>query len=295
MKSTVIIIFSLLIAFQLAAQQSRIQQLENELQVAFSKLQKARTNEARDSIAAQIETKMETVLALDSAYYYPFDSLKYVGKILSNDGLVRVYTWNFQYLKKTVNCYKYFGFIQHLKPKNNNVVTYRLHDKASLSSTNEQSEFTASNWYGALYYDIVDVGSRRNPVYTLIGWDGNNMFTTKKMVDVLQFTESGEPKFGAPVFDTPAGILKRMIFEYSYKARMMLRYDERLQMIVFDHLSPSEPKYKGQYQYYGPDFSYDGIRFEKDRWLYVADIDVRNPKDDSPPPDIQRITPVDDN
>ena len=44
---------------------------------------------------------------------------------------------------------------------------------------------------------------------------------------------------------------------------MMLRYDDKLKMIVFDHLSPSKPSYEGKYQYYGPDFSYDGLIFEK--------------------------------
>lgn len=297
MKSLVIIIFSFVFVFQVVAQKSQtrqLQQLENSLQVDFYELQKARTNQERDSIAARIVKKMETALAFDSAYYYPFDSLKYVGKIISDDGLVRVYTWNFQYLRKTINCYKYYGFVQHVESNSGEIATYRLHDKASLYYNAAQSEFTASNWYGALYYDIVDAGNRRNPIYTLIGWDGNDMFTTIKMIDVLQFAENGEPKFGAPVFETRKGIMKRIVFEYSYRARMMLRYDERLKMIVFDHLSPSEPKYKGHYQYYGPDFSYDGIRFEKDRWVYVADIDVRNPKDDTPPRDIQRITPVDD-
>jgi len=47
-------------------------------------------------------------------------------------------------------------------------------------------------------------------------------------------------------------------------------------MIVFDHLSPSRPEFKDMHQYYGPDFSYDGLRFESGQWVLVKDLDLRN-------------------
>ena len=49
-----------------------------------------------------------------------------------------------------------------------------------------------------------------------------------------------------------------------------------MKMIMFDHLSPSRPSYTGNYEYYGPDFSYDGFRFEKDAWVLTEQIDMRN-------------------
>jgi len=49
-------------------------------------------------------------------------------------------------------------------------------------------------------------------------------------------------------------------------------------MIVFDHLSPSKPSLVGVYEFYGPDFSYDGYKFEKGMLELYPDIDIRNIK-----------------
>ena len=58
---------------------------------------------------------------------------------------------------------------------------------------------------------------------------------------------------------------------------MGLKYDERFKMIVFDHLSPIRPELAGDYKFYGPDFSYDGYKFENGFWVYMPDLDVTNP------------------
>jgi hypothetical protein len=47
-------------------------------------------------------------------------------------------------------------------------------------------------------------------------------------------------------------------------------------MIVFDHLSPANESYTGNYQYYGPDLSFDALRFENGIWELKENIDVRN-------------------
>ncbi|MBL7915546.1 MAG: hypothetical protein JNL49_10925, partial [Bacteroidia bacterium] len=55
-----------------------------------------------------------------------------------------------------------------------------------------------------------------------------------------------------------------------------LRYEEKKKMFVFDHLSPASPSAKGQFRYYGPDFTYDGYRFKKGLWYYKSNLDMRN-------------------
>ena len=57
---------------------------------------------------------------------------------------------------------------------------------------------------------------------------------------------------------------------------MSLKYNNELKMIVFDHLSPFESRYQGVYQFYGPDFSYDGLEFNKGIWRLISDVDARN-------------------
>jgi hypothetical protein len=47
-------------------------------------------------------------------------------------------------------------------------------------------------------------------------------------------------------------------------------------LIVFDHLSPPDPKLKNQHDTYGPDLSYDGYKLKNGRWEYVDNLDMRN-------------------
>lgn len=46
-------------------------------------------------------------------------------------------------------------------------------------------------------------------------------------------------------------------------------------MIIFDHLSPASKAMEGQYQYYGPDFTYDGFVFEDGKWNLYSNLDLR--------------------
>jgi hypothetical protein len=57
---------------------------------------------------------------------------------------------------------------------------------------------------------------------------------------------------------------------------MSLRYDPQKKMIVFDHLSPTKPSLEGQYEFYGPDFTYDGLKFEKGVWEHYQNIEITN-------------------
>ncbi|MFO8020837.1 MAG: hypothetical protein R6U65_00110, partial [Perlabentimonas sp.] len=61
----------------------------------------------------------------------------------------------------------------------------------------------------------------------------------------------------------------------------------RQEMIVFNHLTPLQPNFTGNFQYYVPDLSFDGFRFEENQWVYTPDIDIRNPKRGSRPTPVE--------
>jgi len=92
-------------------------------------------------------------------------------------------------------------------------------------------------------------------------------------------------KLGIPhyVIDETQEFEKKVInyftSEYQAGRTVLLRYDPENDMIVFDHLSPPNPELEGQFQFYGPDFTFDGLRFKDGKWEYVKNVDVRNPKD----------------
>jgi hypothetical protein len=246
--------------------EKRISQLASQLiEVRFDDTKVAQLNE-------QLIKEFEQVLKKEDSFKYPFDSIHSLGKVVSDDGLVRIFTW---YAIRADGSHMHSGFIQYFNKSENLVLLYPLIDKSDEMTDVETATFSNENWFGATYYEIIDSKSSFGQLYVLLGWDGNNIYSNKKVVESLFFTESGRPKFGKTVFVFGKIKTKRIIFEYSRMATMLLKYDSKLKMIVMDHLAPSKPIYQGQSQYYGPDLSYDALKFEDDFWVYSPDFDYK--------------------
>ena len=49
-------------------------------------------------------------------------------------------------------------------------------------------------------------------------------------------------------------------------------------MIVFDRLTPMDPKLEGQYEFYVPETNiFDGFVFYNGKWVFIKEVDARNP------------------
>ena len=73
---------------------------------------------------------------------------------------------------------------------------------------------------------------------------------------------------------------KRIIFQYTRQASMLLKYVPEQDLIVFDHLSPPDDKSKKNPETFGPDLSYDGYKLVNGRWKYEDNLDMRNVPDE---------------
>ena len=71
---------------------------------------------------------------------------------------------------------------------------------------------------------------------------------------------------------------KRVMFEYNAKTTMTLRYNTAVSAIVFDHLAPKEDYLENQFQFYGPDLSYDAFILRRGKWNFEEEVDVQNPR-----------------
>ena len=129
----------------------------------------------------------------------------------------------------------------------------------------------AKNWYGALYYKILPIEYNGKTDYTLLGWDGGTSESNFKIIDVLTFS-GNNVKLGSPVFIKKKEVLKRVVFEYSDKSSMSLKYEDKYDRIVFDHLSPESPSLAGVYSFYVPDFSYDAYIWDNESWVLNEDV-----------------------
>jgi hypothetical protein len=254
-------------------------QYESTIKNLFQQIIDSDDDSVKVSNNEMIKKHFLKVLNIEGSFKHPFDSLKNIGKLVSPDEEFRIYNWNLHYEDGS---FEYFGFIQKYSKEIKSYVVYELFDQSATIENPEDHLGDHRDWFGALYYQIILVKDGRTKYYTLLGWDGNNDYSNKKIIDVLYFTRSDKPKFGKGIFKIDKFKKKRVIFEYSYLASMALRFNDKMNMIVYDHLAPSNPNLKGQYQYYGPDFSYDGLYFKNGKWTEKIDIDVRNPKAKSP-------------
>jgi len=240
----------------------------------FKQLMESRDDSIKLKINGNIIRLFERTLSQPSSFLEPFDSLKNVSHLYSDNKTIRLFTWDIPLADGT---FQYFGFIQ-IRKDNNSINLIRLNDNSKEIGKPENMSLGVEKWYGAVYYKFITKKTNGKMLYTLLGWHGKDNLTTQKAIDVLQINDAGKPIFGAPVFVLNNKTVYRVLFEYSADVVMSLKYDEQKKMIVFEHLSPSESHLKGQYQFYGPDFSIDAFKFSKGKWILKEDIDARNAK-----------------
>lgn len=230
----------------------------------------------RRAYCALFNPLINDLLKEQITFSYPFDSLKVLSKLKSPDGKLRVYTWFLQ--NRSSGSYEYYGILQRINPQSGAFVSIGLMEQKHPTDFAEINVFEAKEWYGAVYYDIVERRVKKQTYYFLFGWHGVDRSSTRKLIDVVSFDQWDNLDFGAPLFTGQPNVKvkHRVVFEFNANAVMLLRFDKSKKMIVFDHLSPSHPSLKGQFSSYGPDFTYDGYFFKKGKWIYKSNLDLKN-------------------
>ncbi|MDR0871858.1 MAG: hypothetical protein LBN27_00115 [Prevotellaceae bacterium] len=255
----------LLLALPLSAK--TLPESETHLSSLFEALKTMPEKEECMNIHKQIETELIAALQNDSSFNYPFASLLFLGKIYSDDNLLRIYSWNVPFADGTF----FYGCIIQQKDK---IHLLKIKETACKPPINKQ--ISQDNWYGALYFRAIPTVYKKKTYYTLLGWAGNDDLTNVKLIDALSFDEMGKMQFGMPVFDMGKTTQHRVLFEYGDQYTMSLDYDKRKRQIIFDRLAPSSPKYEGLYTYYGPSFIYDAFQLKRKEWQFKEDVDARN-------------------
>ncbi|TFF35507.1 hypothetical protein [Mucilaginibacter psychrotolerans] len=218
-----------------------------------------------------------SALKISNSFNYGFDSLKSVSIINAPDNRFRVISWH---IMNQDGSYRFYGTIQMNSDK---LLMYPLEDYSPLLKNPEDSITDNRKWFGAQYYKIVKVNAA-TPYYVMLGWKGNTIRSNKKVIEIISFDRENKPILGLSVLDGNDKVRKRVVFEYTRQASMLLRYVTEQHLIVFDHLSPPDPKMKDRPDTFGPDLTYDGYQLKDGRWRYVDNLDMRNipqPEDDT--------------
>ena len=273
-KFNILTLFTLLAV--IASGQIDLEKEELKLNEELLNFRTEFTAAGMDKANISFASKMKDFLLIDGAYNYTFKHLETVAVLDSPDGKIRIVNWNIEYPDFS---YSFGGFVLH--KKNKKVSIFELNDAFDPYQSKPNGIVNETNWYGALYYKIIPFLNGKNTEYMLLGWDGGTTGSNFKILDVLS-VEKKHIYFGSPVFSTNGEISKRIVFEYSDRANMTMRYEEKYGRIVMDHLSPEAPSMEGVYSYYVPDFSYDAYIFDGRFWKLKEDIiAVNNPQEEN--------------
>tara|TARA_B100000902_G_scaffold175658_1_gene169426 strand:+ start:39609 stop:40487 length:879 start_codon:yes stop_codon:yes gene_type:complete len=216
---------------------------------------------------------LKEVLEYERSFNYPFDSLKTISIKKSSDNNLRIFTW---ILKKDNGSYDYFGFIHYKNRSKKRYEVFTLNDNSENIRRPENEQLDNDNWYGALYYDIIYIKKKGRKYYTLLGWDGNNDVSTKKIIDVMYISGKSKIKFGASIFKSGKNTTKRFIIEYNATSTISVNYNKEDKKILFDNLIPMRKDLQGLYEYYVPDGTYNALEYKNGKWILKDNVTANN-------------------
>lgn len=243
-------------------------------------------------------TLVRTLRAKHS-FHYAFDSLGTVSVLYAPDSSFRIFSWQ---LAKDLSYYRYKGAIQYNTPDGSLRLT-PLFDASPFTDQPCDSVRDATQWIGAVYYNILLNTHQGKKYYTLLGYDENDEVTTRKWMEVLTFNALGQPIFGGLFFEylpdekKPPVPTHRFLLEYKKGAGARLNYDPDLKLVTFAALV-SEKGNPAVHATLVPEGGFEGFRWQNGRWVHVAlvaELDpnpqINPPKETTPNPQAIPATP----
>ncbi|GIK70351.1 MAG: hypothetical protein HND27_08125 [Bacteroidetes bacterium] len=267
-----VLFFCVFCPFVLFSQETPNTQSLIELQQLSHQILKEGTDPEKDSLNVVFKNNIQSILTNAKFFSYPFDELKTIARFTSTDKQVRIFNWHIPYSDGT---FSYHAFVVKKNNTENKVEVFELTDNKTNLKNIENSTLKNTQWFGAHYYNLIEVKNGKQTYYTLLGWDGNNLLTNRKVIEVLYFNNNNELLLGASIFKSKQKPQKRYLFEYADEANFTLNYNEKERCIIFDHLSPISSGLKDVKAYHVPDGSFDAFKLEKGKWIFISDYDAR--------------------
>ncbi|MDB5191221.1 MAG: hypothetical protein JWQ96_784 [Segetibacter sp.] len=206
------------------------------------------------------------------SFDYTFDSLQTISKIYAPDSSFRIFSWQWS---RDDNYHRQRGAIQ-VKTQDGSLKLFPLLDISDFTNAPQDSVRTTQNWIGAIYYGIIMKTYNDKKYYTLLGFDENNLRSTKKWIEVLTFDQAGRPVFGGPYFSVQDGKMNakkqaRFVLEYKKEGKARMNYDPEFDMIVYDHLESETNENDKKYTLV-PDGDYQGFKWNNGQWTFIDKV-----------------------
>ncbi|MDL2251321.1 hypothetical protein LJC12_00545 [Odoribacter sp. OttesenSCG-928-J03] len=209
--------------------------------------------QSNDSMRLVLSDKMVEYLEQMQAGSYDTDkSVKYLGYKKSPDADVELFSWS-------VPVHAENAYYSLFKFKDNR--NFLL--KSVPGVNNHAPSF--------LFFDILPFKSKGEDYYVLFGWNSKKNMDMKAIY-IATFDDRSGIDFSAQLLTKGNLKSSSYTFQYAKESNLMLRHDKKGKRIIFDHLSPSEPRYEGLYGMYGPDGTYDAFLLKQGKWELTEDI-----------------------
>lgn len=270
-----LIIFLLIGNFSFAqisgSERNTLQKKEDSLKIFSLQIIQGRTASDRFTADSQFTKMFVRALKIKNSFYYPFDSLLTISKLVPEDSSFKIFTW-----QMVVNDYviRQHGAIQ-MKTADGSLRLFPLIDKSGVTVNAADTVGNNFGWIGAVYYKLIEKHAFGKDFYTLLGYDENNINSNKKIIEILTFN-NGEPIFGGSYFSfQDNSVIKkyraRYIMEYKKNASPRLTYDPDQDMIIYEHLISESGEPQKKYTYI-PDGDYEGLTWRDGKWVHIQKV-----------------------
>ncbi|MEO9020510.1 MAG: hypothetical protein ABI237_15760 [Ginsengibacter sp.] len=246
-------------------------QKEDSLKLIAPQIIHGRNPEDRFMADSQFTKIFVRALQMKNSFYYPFDSLVTIAKVIPADSTFRIFTWQLVINGEII---RQHGAIQ-MRTSDGSLKLFPLIDKSDLIQNINDTITSNLAWIGAIYYKIIEKKSFGKNYYTLLGFDDNNLVSDRKIIEPLTFRD-GKPVFGGPFFSfQDNGVhpksLARYILEYKKEAAPRLNYDNNMDIIIYEHLISETGEPQKKYTYI-PDGDYEGLKWKDGKWVHIEKI-----------------------
>ncbi|MFM2360225.1 MAG: hypothetical protein RLY16_2218 [Bacteroidota bacterium] len=263
--------FTMLLCASAFGQNAFFRKQEDSLKVLAKEIVEGKSSIVRFTADSVFTKVLVRSLKQPYSFSYPFDSLLPISRLYAPDSSFRIFTWQ---MVINDNLTRQHGAIQ-MRTSDGSLKLFPLIDKSDVTTQLLDTSGNNRGWIGAVYYRLIQTKSSGQNFYTLLGFDENNLRSTRKLIEVLSF-KNDEPYFGGRLISFEEDSVfksanSRYIMEFRKDAGARLAYDEDLQMIIAEHLTSEsgEPQKKWTYV---PDGDYEGFRWKNGKWIHVEKV-----------------------
>jgi len=248
-----------------------LQQKEDSLKGIARKIIQGINADDRFNADSTFTRMLVRALKTQHSFHFPFDSLETVSRLYAPDSSFRIFTWQ---LIINDNIIRQHGAIQ-MKTWDGALKLFPLIDKSDVTTNIADTIGNNYGWIGAIYYKIIQKKSSNQNYYTLLGFDENNIRSSRKIIEVLNFLND-EPTFGGRYFSYEEDSVfkssqSRYVMEFKKDAGPRLSYDTDMDMIIVEHLVSESNEPKKKWTLVG-DGDYEGFKWKNGKWVHVEKV-----------------------